>query len=533
MPSKKTLPELLEQEKISAADIRQLNPQTKIEIEQRTTLCTGGLRERIHWLQRGFHAYPNCEQCQQPLSSKNFRINYAGGQYTRFCGYSCSARNREVRAQREATVLQKYGSVQYLGSAHARQKIRATNLERYGTVTPHPWQSNAHDALLLKKYGSLHPVDIPGRSDRITRSLITQNIDTGKTLSSIKACEMRRCVSCENPERALDHNRDVLENVPLRWRHLDCGHQYECAITDGDITVCPACHSGASALELSLRRSILEICPDAEFKKQGLLSGKKELDIWIPSCQVAIEFNGIYWHSVLRGCTRNYHLDKTKECLKEGIQLIHIWENQFLTRERVVLSIITNAIGQSQRRVGARQCTVRAISPAESRAFVSQNHISDAVAAAVHLGLFFGDELLQVMTFGRARFTKNVEWEILRLCSAPGVQVQGGAGRLFKYFCRYWNPKSVVSFSDRCIGEGQVYQQLGFCRDGTTQPSYFWANTSCAATLSRYQSQRRHLQTLLGKEFDPLLSESENMRAAGWFKLWNCGHVRWIWSPAK
>ena len=69
-------PNLLEQEKISAADIRQLNPQTKIEIEQRTTSCGGGLRERIHWLQRGFHTYPICEQCQQPLSSKNFRINY-------------------------------------------------------------------------------------------------------------------------------------------------------------------------------------------------------------------------------------------------------------------------------------------------------------------------------------------------------------------------------------------------------------------------------------------------------------------------
>lgn len=52
----------------------------------------------------------------------------------------------------------------------------------------------------------------------------------------------------------------------------------------------------------------------------------QELDIYIPERKIAIEVDGIYWHSTNAGKDKNYHLHKTIECEKRGIQLIHITE---------------------------------------------------------------------------------------------------------------------------------------------------------------------------------------------------------------
>ncbi|MBR4316364.1 MAG: hypothetical protein IKP65_05310 [Alphaproteobacteria bacterium] len=49
-----------------------------------------------------------------------------------------------------------------------------------------------------------------------------------------------------------------------------------------------------------------------------------ELDIYIPEKQVAIEFDGIYWHNE-ENKPKNYHLMKTELCEEKGIHLIHIF----------------------------------------------------------------------------------------------------------------------------------------------------------------------------------------------------------------
>jgi G:T-mismatch repair DNA endonuclease (very short patch repair protein) len=46
-----------------------------------------------------------------------------------------------------------------------------------------------------------------------------------------------------------------------------------------------------------------------------VLNGK-ELDIYLPDYNLAIEFNGLYWHSE-DYVGKNYHLNKTIECEKK------------------------------------------------------------------------------------------------------------------------------------------------------------------------------------------------------------------------
>jgi hypothetical protein len=156
-------------------------------------------------------------------------------------------------------------------------------------------------------------------------------------------------VECQNVELAIDPDRQKLEDTPLIWKHKTCGTEYTSAIIDGEIKICPKCHSGASVLELSLRSMVLEIVPDEEvlFKVKGILPRNQEYDIYIPSKKIAIEFNGIYWHSASRDPNRIKHLQKTEESERLGIKLIHIWEHDFLQRTEIVKSMLNNLLGKS------------------------------------------------------------------------------------------------------------------------------------------------------------------------------------------
>lgn len=68
-----------------------------------------------------------------------------------------------------------------------------------------------------------------------------------------------------------------------------------------------------------------------------------ELDIYLPYINLAIEFNGIYWHSILYR-EKSYHQDKTLKCLKKGINLIHIYEDEWINHKNYIKNILFDRI---------------------------------------------------------------------------------------------------------------------------------------------------------------------------------------------
>lgn len=528
----KSLRDLLAQDKISNGDVRYMSDEVKEELMKLTESCTGSIRERLYWLQHNLSNYPTCATCFTSLTSKNFRTNTEGGGYTLTCSVSCAKRNPELNAKYKETLRQKYGSESYLGSHEARKRIEATNLAKYGSKTPAPWGSEKFKDSMVSKYGVDNCQKDNVLKAKIIKSTIETNIISGKTEASILACQAARNVECTTVELALDPNRNKLENVQLKWKHLTCGNVYSSAITDGQITVCPHCNNGASVLELSLRSTVLELCPNDEavFKAKGIIPGNLELDIYVPSKKLAIEFNGIYWHSTIRNDDKNKHLLKTELCQKNDIRLIHIWEHHFIQNPLLIKSMIANALGLSKK-IAARKCDVREIPSAQANAFLKQNHLNSFLRTKVNVGLFLKDELVAVMTFGKKRFGKSNpnDWEIYRFCSLAGHQIQGGASKLFSYFVNQYNPDRVMSFADRCLGGGDTYLKLGMTEEVPTPPAYFWANRHIATHLSRFKTQKHKLKNLLGDKFDENLSEDGNMKKLGWFKLWDCGNRKFSW----
>lgn len=202
----------------------------------------------------------------------------------------------------------------------------------------------------------------------------------------------------------------------------------------------------------------------------------QELDFYIPSKNLAVEFNGTYWHSNLNIKDNNYHLNKSKLCEEKGIRLIHIWEyewNDPVQKEKI-LQTLNIALGILPKRIYARDCEVIQISNKEARVLNEKVHLQGHRDAKVTYGLYYKNELVQLMSFSKTRYNRNLkgenDWEIIRGCPGSNNIVVGGVSKLFKHFIKDYSPSSIFSYCDFNKFDGRSYEALGMKFIGYTGP---------------------------------------------------------------
>jgi len=248
-----------------------------------------------------------------------------------------------------------------------------------------------------------------------------------------------------------------------------------------------------------------------------------EIDILVNGKDVGIEVDGVYWHSYNRfesSDEKRRHLTKTISALNKGVRLIHIFDTEWIHKNEIVKSIIRNKLGDSKR-IYARKCEIREIDTTTSSEFLNKNHIQGTTGSSVRIGLFHENELVMVMTFGKPRFNRKYEWELIRMSTITNTSVVGGASKLFNYFINTNTiSNGILCYSDRRFGEGDVYESLGFGHINSTEPGYYWTNGEFVWYRTKFQ--KRKLNTLL-KEYKEELSEAENMFNNGYRRLWDCG----------
>ncbi|WGA02362.1 hypothetical protein [Campylobacter phage vB_Cj_QDYZ] len=281
--------------------------------------------------------------------------------------------------------------------------------------------------------------------------------------------------------------------------------------------ICPICNPSTSSFE----KEISELL-DNYIEKDYSVLGDKELDFYIPHYKLAIECNGVYWHSD-KFKDKNYHLNKTKKCQEKDIQLLHVFEHSWYSKKDIWTSIINNKLGKSER-IFARKCILREVSKTEEKEFLENNHLQGFTGSTVCYGLYYQDELVCLMSFGKPRFTNKYDWELIRLCTKMGMNIIGGASKLLKHFHKY-NSGSLISYSDRLYSDGSIYKQLGFEFSHYSEPGYSYFKNN--QVYSRQQFMKHKLKDKLGK-FDPNLTESENMSINGYYKIWDCGQGVWV-----
>lgn len=251
-----------------------------------------------------------------------------------------------------------------------------------------------------------------------------------------------------------------------------------------------------------------------------------EIDVYLPEHKLAIEYNGLYWHTTEYYPSRSYHKAKTDKCEKAGIRLFHIMEDEWETKQEIWKSIIKNSLGYHDLRIYARDTVIVEVPLEKRKAFLKENHLQGDVGCTVCLGLEWKGELVSLMSFGKPRFNKKHEWELLRYCSKLNVSVVGGASKLYTNFVRKVNPQSVISYADRRHGTGLLYGKLGFSFLGTTEPNYGYLIGDKLEL--RYLWQKHKLPKKL-KVFDPNLSEQANMKANGFYRVYDSGNSIFSW----
>jgi len=248
-----------------------------------------------------------------------------------------------------------------------------------------------------------------------------------------------------------------------------------------------------------------------------------ELDIYIPEKNFAIEYNGLYWHSEQQGKDKDYHLKKLEMCLKKGIQLIQLFEDEWIFKKEIVEKRIKQLLNINDApRIHARQCDIKIIDNNTKNDFLNSYHLQGQDISSIRLGAFYENELVSVMTFSRGSIAKGAKiqeghWELNRFCSNYNFHVPGIASKFLSFFKRNYEWLRIYSYADRRWSQGNVYKVLGFVKEHCTKPNYWY--------IKNYQ--RIHRYGLRKRSDEPRdIPEWVLRLKEGYNRIWDCGVIK-------
>lgn len=309
------------------------------------------------------------------------------------------------------------------------------------------------------------------------------------------------------------------------WKCVSCSNVIHSHIDYGTVPRCVKCYpktvsKGENEIAIFIESLGLEI-----EKNTKTIIPPLELDIFIPSKNIAVEFNGTYWHSSEKKQS-DYHVNKYLKCKEIGIQLIQIFEDEWVISSDIIKSRLKNLLGQDDK-YHARKGVVLEISGSEFKEFTSRYHLRGYANSTHKYGLFINDELKAVMGFSKSRYTKT-GYELVRYCSRGTVV--GGASKLLSHFKKTVNPELIVTYADRCWSSGDLYQKLGFTNvtNDIKNVGYWYVKNNVRYHRSNFTKNRL---VKLGYPVDK--TEAEIMKECGYSQIYDCGNYKFIWESKK
>lgn len=277
---------------------------------------------------------------------------------------------------------------------------------------------------------------------------------------------------------------------------------------------CPTCGSQMSKGENEICE-LLESLNIPYHRRDRSLIKPLELDIVIPSHNLAIEFNGLIWHSELYGKDRHYHSHKTELCSERGYRLIHLWEDDWNDRKEIEVDFIKQLVGRSDSNViYARKCDVQYIDKSDAKIFLAENHIQGSCGFTQAIGLIYNNEIVTVTTFTRRGDT----YELTR--HATSKRVIGALGKTVKFF-----GKDCYTFCDLSRYSGDSYLKADFVTSDHLNPDYKYIVNG--KREHKFLWRRDSIKSKRPDVYDEDSSEREMMEKAGYYRIWDCGKVRY------
>lgn len=368
------------------------------------------------------------------------------------------------------TKTERHGSLEKAGEAAAEAR-RRTCLERFGADAPFgcPEVREKAKRTCIEKYGVDNFAKSPGFGEAVKAAIA----EDAERFEKENGCTQLVRLISEYGQGFLQLD---LEKVRYKnWtfvRNTEIPRIAEYSATSST----PVSHGEKDVL--AFLKSVYQ-GPIVENSKKVI--PPLELDMYLPEKNLAIEYNGDFWHS--SECkAKGYHEKKAKMCEDKGIRLIQIFECEWRYSKKKIESLLRLAVGEGYSKVGARKCEVKRITNAEARPFNDANHLQGHRDASVTYGLFLDGELQQLMSFSHTSrkegLGKGNDWEIIRGCPGSNNQVVGGVSRLFKAFVKDYDPDTVFSYCDLNKFDGKGYLALEMEFIGYTGPNKFYVDKS-------------------------------------------------------
>lgn len=431
-------------------------------------------------------------------------------------GVEYSAQSDIVKEKVKTMNLKKYGVEYSFQANEVKDKIKATNLERYGVDNPS--KSDIIKTRIVESNRKNLGVDYPMQSkDVMDKSRVTSFEKYGTEYpnqsdivkSKIDASTLehygvnRACKLDEFKQKVVDTNRE-------RY-----GVDYTCLIYSGKLR----------GNDSSYNRSFAELLDDNGIKyEREFLLQKYSYDFKVG--ETLIEINPTATHNThfnpygKNRIDANYHRDKSKLAKDSGYSVIHVFDWDDVDKVVQLLKFRVTAY--------ARKCDVKVVSEIDTNNYLDMYHLQGTCRGQkIRLGLYHDNQLVSLMTFGKSRFNKNCEYELLRYCSH--YNVVGGAEKLFNHFIKEYKPNSIVSYCDTSKFSGKVYDTLGFKCVKTNSPRKHWYSTK----------EKRHITDglLLNQGYDRLFKENHGKGTSneelilnrGYLPVYDCGQATYIW----
>ncbi|MCK9445498.1 hypothetical protein M0Q50_01225 [bacterium] len=468
--------------------------------------------------------------------------------------------NYNNREKSKETCLEKYGVENVQQDYNIKEKTNNTNIEKYGdfVLMKNDIIKDKQQKTMFEKYGDIHALNI---KNFIEKSSKTKKEKYGDENYNNREKSKETCLEkygVENVQQSNDVNINKKIKTIKKLNNLDiknitynqnnyndyeiccnkCNNtyiikrnqMYERLKNNSLIcTICNPINSGKSGSEMKLLDFIKHnYFGEILHNSRKILDNKYELDIYLPELKLSFEFNGLYWHNELNK-PNDYHKNKSDLCLEKGIQLIHIWSDDFIYKQEIIESMILNKIGKTSNKIFARKCSINVIEDNKLvKEFLYNNHIQGFVGSSVKIGLYYENELVSLMTFGKKRKLMNSksidgEYELLRFCNKLNTNVVGGASKLFKYFIRNYNYKEITTYADRSHSNGNLYKELGFNFVHMTQSNYHYIINGI-----RYHRFGFRKDVLVKEGFDPNKTEHEIMLDRKIYRIYNAGNIKYV-----
>lgn len=417
--------------------------------------------------------------------------------------------------------LEKYGVEWNIQREEVQNKIKQTMNSKYGSNSP--WSSqevkDKRKETFIQNYG----VDNPWKDKQVRDKCIKVAIERYGSPNNIEKTK-------ETNLKRYGHKYSLQNELVKQRISNTClskyGVKYNC-LTDNCISKQGNTISNINK-EISNILKENNIENELEYKVDGNL-----YDIHILNTNILLEINPTYTHNSTIGPyfkgthvnpkDKQYHFNRTISSIKNGYHCIHIFDWDDINK------IINMLI--SHEKIYARKCDIKEVDKSEANKFLDENHLQNKCRGnTINIGLYYDNKLIQIITFGKPRYNKNYEWELLRLCTKSKYNVVGGTTKLWKYFIEKYKPTSVISYCDNSKFDGSIYKILGFELSSYGQPNLHWYKAKTRTHITNNLLNQRGFDQLFGTNYGKGTSNRELMLKHNFVEIYDCGQSTYIWT---